>query len=1126
MSKMTSWATLLALVVLIAGCNGADLPAVANLSGLRTLGELWEDMQNPPAGADTADDDGDGLPNFIEDEIGTKKTDRDTDHDGLTDFYEVFGTGVFDKYGFVPDNDQDSIVAPLDNDHDGDLVNDGRVLDTDGDGIANYLEYYGYRYDWHIEQFVSCEEVGCADPSVYKTDPLQASTDQDPYPDSMEVSGVGMDMAVTDPGAHPLVPACPNIVFELRGYQVTLNEDLTYGKGESVSKGTTWNREATFSHSSTTELNWETEVSAGGVDVFKFTQKFGGSYSQTNTQSVSTSAGGSVTKGFDWSESRSLNPTDAARIKLYIKVRNHGTSACSNIVPTLTLQVGGLNVATFEPGNAQVNMLAPGGSYPAEEDVFWVIDSIDTGTGIVPLSLTEKELRALETGAPVAVTCTQLLGDAMILDDQSRWVRAADTNEYTTRCEAVCASLRLDFGEGSFLHYLVYADDSPSAPEVTLRDALKMVAGAELDPDGDVTTIHYFDRDGFPRETNLQNWRFAFDQRTLEAGGYDANNPPAQVYDIVLRPYTIVVGKSPRASPVLQAADVVHFAYLDQDEKFATVCATDFRGILMVQIRATTMRDGQTPEVFEVEMTRDAMAGSIFTYEFDQGAWQQIQDIIDRLFEPEEDVTDELMVVVHVLGAGTVETTFGLIPEDPRPENPVIDFIQIRKTVRGTTETNELYVRTIPDDRYPPYWSQLYPVEHVWVFHELFSDGVIEMDRVVNWYEDRYGYSIELPDTWDKTPFKVTAWVSDGIYDERWVTPSVVTVTSLEGASEMYTRVDTTATDDYTLQGMDFDVIGGKWAPAKFNGNWRSEWAPSAEVADMWARWTGGHPLKKFGSYWTSRRPYLLFNVPYRKTIKTFDQLTASALADEIQSGPPMASGSEELLAGVYIFRTSEARIGKVEVTNIRAWIEGGFLGFTTDNHKCYYDIRYHAFDEPTAVADAPAQVLYDASAGGIVLNGNTSAGAATYQWTIVTQPGSATLQDSGSPTAKLIPDKPGTYVVKLEINKATPRADSDTATIEVGFPTANAGTDQVLVFQSGDVPRVDLDGTTSTGVRTWEWRFAQQPPGSLATIQDANKSRPYFQADTDGTYTIKLIINKGYADEAEDEVVVTVSFP
>ncbi|MHC4940265.1 MAG: hypothetical protein ACYTHK_15070, partial [Planctomycetota bacterium] len=70
------------------------------------------------------DGDGDSIPDNVEQGIlGTDPSDRDTDHDGLPDNFEIFGSGIFDPDAYIPDLDEDGVIAPLDKDDDGDFVN-------------------------------------------------------------------------------------------------------------------------------------------------------------------------------------------------------------------------------------------------------------------------------------------------------------------------------------------------------------------------------------------------------------------------------------------------------------------------------------------------------------------------------------------------------------------------------------------------------------------------------------------------------------------------------------------------------------------------------------------------------------------------------------------------------------------------------------------------------------------------------------------------------------------------------------------------------------------------------------------------------------------------------------------
>ena len=87
------------------------------------------------------------------------------------------------------------------------------------------------------------------DQPYFKTDPLQPSTDQDPYGDDMEASGNLMDVLVRSPGNLPMVPAYPNIVVRLEGYEVTLNAEITHSEGGSLAEETNWSRQTTIENS-------------------------------------------------------------------------------------------------------------------------------------------------------------------------------------------------------------------------------------------------------------------------------------------------------------------------------------------------------------------------------------------------------------------------------------------------------------------------------------------------------------------------------------------------------------------------------------------------------------------------------------------------------------------------------------------------------------------------------------------------------------------------------------------------------------------------------------------------------------------------------------------------------------
>jgi hypothetical protein len=108
----------------------------------------------------SVDSDNDGLTDIQERQIGTDPLNADTDFDGLTDYYELVHMPVLlglagSPVEFDPDNlhdfDNDRLHAAIDNDDNGDGIHDG-LQDSDGDGVPNAYEHYGYSIDLNTNQ--------------------------------------------------------------------------------------------------------------------------------------------------------------------------------------------------------------------------------------------------------------------------------------------------------------------------------------------------------------------------------------------------------------------------------------------------------------------------------------------------------------------------------------------------------------------------------------------------------------------------------------------------------------------------------------------------------------------------------------------------------------------------------------------------------------------------------------------------------------------------------------------------------------------------------------------------------------------------------------------------------------
>jgi hypothetical protein len=90
--------------------------------------------------ADDSDDD--GLPDDVEQLLGTSPDNRDSDNDGVSDFDEIFGGTGYRPDQPLADQDNDGIIAALDPDENQKPIYEG--FDRDGDGLTDAQEIKGW----------------------------------------------------------------------------------------------------------------------------------------------------------------------------------------------------------------------------------------------------------------------------------------------------------------------------------------------------------------------------------------------------------------------------------------------------------------------------------------------------------------------------------------------------------------------------------------------------------------------------------------------------------------------------------------------------------------------------------------------------------------------------------------------------------------------------------------------------------------------------------------------------------------------------------------------------------------------------------------------------------------------
>ena len=90
--------------------------------------------------------------------------------------------------------------------------------------------------------------------------------------------------------------------------------------------------------------------------------------------------------------------------------------------------------------------------------------------------------------------------------------------------------------------------------------------------------------------------------------------------------------------------------------------------------------------------------------------------------------------------------------------------------------------------------------------------------------------------------------------------------------------------------------------------------------------------------------------------------------------------------------------------------------------------------------------------------------------------------------------------------------------------PVANAGVDQSVTNETtvtlNGSGSSDLDGDTLS----YSWQLASRPTGSSASLLNAQSSTPEFVGDTEGPYTLSLMVNDGTVNSIADQVTITAS--
>lgn len=411
---------------------------------------------------------------------------------------------------------------------------DGSILelpaegDVDGDGISNELERNGYF--WDSDSFKMRSSESDTTRTYYITDPLQASSDQDPYSDYTEVSGVGLDVNVTPPDDHPLVAARPIISVKMISYDVFPLATISDARGGAQVES--------YSNSVTNSTTQSIEVTEGvefGSSGLNSNLSVTGSYSETQS---STTTSGSSTE-INWSNTRSTQPDRAARLELLLYLENTGSAEALDIVTTVNLKLGDKIIATFDL--PKVDALNPG----QQSSQF----NVATANG-GDITVTLDELKSLQLGTPLTLEVNQVSADVETLDNNNNQI-VKSWNNFSGDINTVSVDIIATIGDSDPIRHQVFASWNQWDPQYTLKEVLSRIFTVEQTEDG-----VYIEGRRYPDE-----WYFSSPSEEFISQWEDAGRPNDILPLTALRNTKIVMNSPGEdSSPVINLASYSKFS--------------------------------------------------------------------------------------------------------------------------------------------------------------------------------------------------------------------------------------------------------------------------------------------------------------------------------------------------------------------------------------------------------------------------------------------------------------------------------------------------------------------------------------------------------------------------------------
>lgn len=376
----------------------------------------------------------------------------------------------------------------------------GGYEDVDGDCIPDEWEpggvcFVGAGVSGAVNQLLPCNGQDTVEgKECFVTSPQDWSTDQDPFDDYTEVTGINRSKTLTPPFNRPLVAGLPIVAIEIDKYTYSPNETITLTDGSEVSSSET--RTTTSS----------TEV-GGKVSLKPWELNLEGSWSTTNTVSDATTTSSSS----NWSQATASNPSQAATLKLQAYFENIGSVPVSDVRPSVTAVLGDDSLYSFTLADDDaIEDLGVGERYPPGTG------NIALPTGDETITLTLDQLSALEAGSYMTLTVDQIKGSIKYWDPSIADWSTTKVQNWQSEIEAGDVQFTIyDTNLDSALYYVAAKPSGTEYSSLTVKDVL-LEAGVLTGPDDEgVYTVQSFASrlppfyDPSKQTLTVENWQIS-----------------------------------------------------------------------------------------------------------------------------------------------------------------------------------------------------------------------------------------------------------------------------------------------------------------------------------------------------------------------------------------------------------------------------------------------------------------------------------------------------------------------------------------------------------------------------------------------------------------------------------------